>query len=347
MEINSFQKNITLSICVISHNQRNALKRCVDSIIAQNIPFEYEVLISDDASSDGSFELARTYAERYPQVHAYVCNTDNYNPSNKSSRSGWNRCNALKHARGKYIAHIDGDDFLLPDSHIYEKQVRMLEKHPDCSCCMANDYTLVYGEDISTLRIRHAEVFKTGDLLKNEDYIKNYFRESHCFVYRRNTDVNPVDLLGGYYVDNCITAFYLQFGDVVCLQDAGYVYVQYKTSVWHDYEKSNDYKILGCPALFNSFLIPKWKPVYWSSPNYLSMMRVVVESAMKCETMTESTLKWMQGFNSYLYNSFNRSLSFFDRVHLKILWILLSIMRKARSRHAIFPLPWRLIDKLL
>ena len=43
-----------LSIVVISHNQREQLKRCIDSILAQKIPFEYEVLISDDASNDGS-----------------------------------------------------------------------------------------------------------------------------------------------------------------------------------------------------------------------------------------------------------------------------------------------------
>ena len=336
-----------LSIIVISHNQHEQLKRCLDSILAQKIPFEYEILISDDASNDGSYELAKEYELHYPVIHAYMVNTDDYNPSNKSSRSGWNRCNALKYARGKYIAHIDGDDFLLPESRIYEKQVMMLELHPDCSCCMANDYTIEDGEDISTLKIRHAEIFNTGYLLKNEEYIKNYFRESHCFVYRRNINVNPINLLGGYYVDNCITAFYMQFGDVVCLQDAGYVYVQYKTSVWHDYEKSNDYKILSCPALFNSFLVPKWKPVYWSSPKNLLMIRVVVESALNNETMTESTMKWMRGFNSYLYNSFNRSLSYFDRMHLQMLWIILSIMRKVKSRYVLFPMPWRLIDKLL
>ena len=347
MEIKSSQVNIILSICVISHNQRDALKRCMDSIIAQNIPFEYEVIISDDVSTDGSHELARTYAKKYPHVHVYSCNTDDYNPSNKSSRSGWNRCNALKYARGKYIAHIDGDDFLQADSHIYEKQVALLEQHPECSCCMANDYSMEDGNEISTIKLRHTDIFTTGYVLKNEEYIRNYFRESHCYVYRRNPDVSPIELLGGYYVDNCITAFYLQYGDIICLQDAGYVYVQYKTSVWHDYEKSNDYKILGCPALYNSFLIPKWKPIYWGSPKYLLMMRVVVESALHKEIITEPTIKWMRGYKSFLYGAFIRPLSCIDKIHLLILWLLLSMMQKMKRRYPSWPLHWKLLDKML
>ena len=114
--------SVLLSIIAISHNQRELLKRCIDSILAQSIPFEYEVLISDDASSDGSYELAQEYAERYPLIHAFSCNTDDFDPSNKSFRSGINRCNALKHAKGKYVAHIDCDDFLLSYSRIYEKE---------------------------------------------------------------------------------------------------------------------------------------------------------------------------------------------------------------------------------
>ena len=50
-----------LSIIVISHNQKNELKRCVDSVLAQNIPFEYEIILSDDRSDDGTFELAKEY----------------------------------------------------------------------------------------------------------------------------------------------------------------------------------------------------------------------------------------------------------------------------------------------
>lgn len=338
---------VLLSIIVISHNQREQLKRCVDSILAQLIPFEYEVLISDDASNDGSYELAKEYERRYPVIHAFTVNTDDFNPSNKSFRSGINRCNALKHAKGKYVAHIDGDDFLLANSRIYEKQVDLLEQYPEFSCCMANDYIMVEGEDTSTIQIRHPETFDTGYILRKENYIRNYFRESHCFIYRRELRVNPVEILGGYYVDNCITAFYLQFGDIVCLEDAGYVYVQYEHSIWHGYLETNDHKVLGCPALFCSGLMPIWKPVYWSNPRNLAMIRNVVSSALKGDRMTEMTQKWMSGFDYYLFHAFNRPLTIIDRLHLYALWLLLGVMRRVKRKHPSWPEPWRLLDKLL
>ncbi len=335
-----------LSILVISHNQREQLKRCLDSILTQNIPFEYEILISDDASNDGSYELAQEYAKQYDFIYSYSCDTNSMNPSNNSSRSGYNRCNAYQYAKGKYIAHVDGDDFFISGTHVYEKQVDLLEKHPECSCCMANDYNLLEEEDESKVVFRHGEHFVTGQILKPEDYLQNHFRESPCFVYRRSTNCSPIEMLGGYYVDNAATAFYLQFGDIVCLDEAGYVYVQYPKSIWNGYS-INDRKILGNAALFNAFLLPKWKPVYWQSLRYIAKIKEVVEMAMREERVSEETKKWMSGMDSWLYQAFNRDLTFFDKCHLRLLHFLLGMMRRMKRKHPSWPQPWRLLGKLL
>ena len=212
---------------------------------------------------------------------------------------------------------------------------------------MANDYTLIDGDGLEAITIRHPEPFDTGQILKKEDYIRNYFRESHCFVYRRNDTVNPIDLLGGYYVDNCITAFYVQFGDIVCLNDVGYVYVQYSTSIWHDYMKTNDYIVLSCPALFCAGLIPALKPIYWSHVRHLSRMKEVVEVAIEEKPMTESTLRWMSRFDYYLFHAFNRKLRCWDKIHLESIKLLLGIMKRIKRRHPRVPVLWRLLDAIL
>lgn len=80
-----------LSIIVISHNQKEQLRRCLDSILAQLIPFEHEIIVSDDASNDGTWELAQEYASQYPQIRAYSCDASNFNPITPSDRAGWNR----------------------------------------------------------------------------------------------------------------------------------------------------------------------------------------------------------------------------------------------------------------
>ena len=318
-----------LSIIVISHNQKEQLRRCLNSIIAQSIPFEHEIIVSDDASNDGSWELAQEYASQYPQIKAYSCDAGSFNPITPSDRAGWNRSNGYKHATGKYLAHIDGDDFLLPDSHIYEKQVELLEKNPDCSCCMANDYRLTDGEDISKAKLLHNEHFSTGEILPSEIYIKNYFRESHCFVFRRNKDVDPVELYGGYYDDTMITDHYIQFGDIVCLDDAGYIYVKYKSSLWQNNIKTQDY-IVFAHAIYIGMLIPKWKYVFLSSRKHLYSILDVVRLVQSGHRLRDDNLHWVQNFDSYIYHAFNRELNIIDRLHLSFVSVYLKLLIKFR-----------------
>lgn len=332
-----------LSIIVISHNKRDLLKRCIDSILEQYIPFEYEIIISDDASSDGSWELALEYQSRYSGIKAYQCNTDDYNPANRSERSGWNRCNGYKHATGKYIAHIDGDDFLLKGTDIYKKQVELLESHPECSCCMANDHVLKDGDDLSRSILKHKECFETGQILSSEKYIRKYFRESHCFVYRRNSDVDPVKLYGGYYVDTMITDHHLQFGNIVCLNDAGYVYVQYNASIWNENRKSQDHKVLT-HALYIPLLIPKWKYEFLSDRRHLKRLLNVVKLAISKYKLKEENLKWISRFDRYLYSVFNRDLKFSDKMHLAALYILLGTLIVFQPS---IKFPYKLLNKML
>lgn len=333
---------MVLSIIVISHNQKEKLERCVNSIIAQDIPFEHEIIISDDASEDGTWELAQVLAANYPFINAYQCDTNHFNPITSPDRAGWNRCNGYQHATGKYIAHIDGDDFLLPDSHIYEKQVELLEKNPECSCCMANDYRLTDGEDISKVRLLHNENFHTGEILASETYIRRYFRESHCFVFRRNSVVNPVRLYGGFYDDTMITDHHLQYGDIVCLKDAGYVYVKYESSLWQDSVKSNDY-IVFAHALYIPFLIPKWIDAFYGSTYHHIQIYKVVRLALSRHQLKESNLRWINQFDVFLYHVFNRRLRLVDWLHLSFLLVYLKFLITFRLSNKAFSEVLRLL----
>lgn len=332
-----------LSIIIISHNQRDLLKRCIESVLAQNILLDYEIIISDDSSTDGSWELALKYSLEYHNIKVTQCNTDDYHPSNTSERSGWNRCNGYKIAIGKYIAHIDGDDYLKDGTNIYSKQIELLEKFQQCSCCMANDYVLKEGDDISKAVLKHKEHFKTGEILTSERYIKTIFRESHCFVYRRNSDVDPVNLYGGYYVDAMITDHHLQFGDIICLDDAGYVYVQYKKSIWNETITGQDYKLL-IHVLYIPLLIPKWHNSFLSSTKHLKKILKVVRLALSNYRVGEANLLWCSRFDRYLYHVFNRKLNIGDYLHLSVLYfyvVFLIIVKPSIN------FLYRLLDKML
>lgn len=332
-----------LSIIVISHNQREQLKRCLDSILAQSLPFEHEIIISDDASCDGTWEVAQNYASRYSQVRAYSCDTTNYHPANTSERCSWNKCNAYQYATGKYIAHVDGDDFFLEGKDIYKKQVELLEQNPSCSCCMANMYGLNENEDVSKIKIRHNEQFQTGEILSSEEYIRNHFRQFQCFVFRRNTEINPAKKLGGYYNDSIITAFHIQYGDIVCLNDAGYVLVRHKSSIWSKQIESGD-NVAITPALLVPSLIPKWKYIILSSPRHLSSILKVLRLVQSGHRLREGNLHRLQRLDWYLYHAFNRDLSYLDKIHLKFLSIYIRVLRKIKFD---FKLPYQLLSVLI
>ena len=330
-----------LSVIVISHNQKERLRRCLNSILAQSLPFEHEIIISDDASNDGTWELAQEYAYRHPEIRAYSCDTTEYHPANASDRCGWNKCNAYQHATGMYIAHVDGDDFFLEGKDIYKQQVELLEQHPNCSCCMANNYNLNEGEDVSKVTIRHHEGFQTGEILSAEEYIRNYFREFQCFVYRRNSVVDPIKEYGGYYDDALITAHHIQFGDIVCLNDAGYVYVHSESSIWSQQVKCHD-NVVFAHTIYVSILIPKWRYVFLSSPRHLNSLLNVVRLAQSGHRLREDNLLWVRRFDSYLYHTFNRSLSYRDTLYLAFLSIYIRVLKRIMPN---YKFPYQLLFK--
>lgn len=122
----SEDKYIKVSVCVVTYNQRDYIEECLDSLLSQEVDFNFEIIVGDDASTDGTAEKIQEYADRYPGV-VY--------PRLKKSNvgAGLNIADVYKSARGKYIAHLDGDDYALPGK--LQKQVNALESNPSCVIC--------------------------------------------------------------------------------------------------------------------------------------------------------------------------------------------------------------------
>ncbi len=110
-----------VSVIMGIYNCESTLADAVESIIAQTYT-EWELILCDDCSSDGTYALALSYAEKYPEKIILL-----RNEKNSKLAFTLNRC--LEAATGKYIARMDGDDKCLPER--FEKQLEFLEAHPD------------------------------------------------------------------------------------------------------------------------------------------------------------------------------------------------------------------------
>ncbi len=127
---------IMVSICCVAYNQEQYIRQTLDSFLAQKTNFSYEIIISDDASTDHTADIIRQYEQKYPEIIKPVYYTKNI----YSQGINPDKLNYAK-AVGKYIAFCEGDDYWIDDYKL-QKQVDYMESHPDCTFCFTNAYFL-------------------------------------------------------------------------------------------------------------------------------------------------------------------------------------------------------------
>ena len=96
--------SLRLSIIVPVYNVANYLSKCLDSLLAQDLPQdEYEIIVVNDGSTDNSNEIAQQYAEKYANI--ILINQENQGLSSA-------RNTGIANARGEYVQFVDSDDYL-------------------------------------------------------------------------------------------------------------------------------------------------------------------------------------------------------------------------------------------
>jgi glycosyltransferase involved in cell wall biosynthesis len=117
-------KDPKVSVCVVTYNQVKYIGQCLQSILDQKTDFEFEIIVGDDASTDGTTDVVREFAERYPENIIAVLHKENVGPAK-------NYFSVHNIAKGQYIAHLDGDDYCLPNK--LQVQSNLLDSDPKCN----------------------------------------------------------------------------------------------------------------------------------------------------------------------------------------------------------------------
>ncbi len=121
-----------VSVPIITYNQVNYIGEAIESVLAQKTSFQFEILVGDDFSTDGTREVILQYAEKYPDIIIPVLH-----PRNMGKNGLLNTLETYKLARGKYIASMDGDDYWTSPDKI-QKQADFLDRHEDFTICYHN-----------------------------------------------------------------------------------------------------------------------------------------------------------------------------------------------------------------
>lgn len=110
---------VEISVIICSYNHENYISFAIESVIKQCCNVSFEILVGDDCSTDNTRAILNEYYNRFPHLIRLV-----YPPKNIGATK--NLINLIKHANGKYVAILDGDDEWI-DTLKLQKQYNILE----------------------------------------------------------------------------------------------------------------------------------------------------------------------------------------------------------------------------
>lgn len=158
---------IIVSICCVTYNHAPYIRQCLDGFLMQKTDFKYEIIIHDDCSTDGTTDIVKEYADKYPElIVPIIQHTNQYQNGIKSILATF----VYPKVRGKYIALCEGDDYWI-DSLKLERQVSFLEESLTYVAVSENGYEIntVTGE------MQLFNKSKEHDLMIEEMIVKRRF----------------------------------------------------------------------------------------------------------------------------------------------------------------------------
>jgi glycosyltransferase involved in cell wall biosynthesis len=164
-----------LSICTITYNHGNYIRDALESFLSQNTNFDYEIIISDDCSTDNTLEIVESFALKYPGKFRIMRHEKNVGmiPNFKE---------AIDACTGKYVAICEGDDYWTEPNKL-QRQVDILESHPEYSICFHKARLLFDGVqpfDFGDINLTTKTVSSFADLVNGN------FIHTPTVVYRNH-----------------------------------------------------------------------------------------------------------------------------------------------------------------
>jgi glycosyltransferase involved in cell wall biosynthesis len=113
-----------LSVAIITFNHAEFIAKALDSVLMQLTSFDYEIIVGDDCSTDGTREIIQTYQQRWPAKITTVFREKNVGMMRNFKET-------VEQCTGNYIALLEGDDYWT-DLNKLQLQAEYLDGHPNC-----------------------------------------------------------------------------------------------------------------------------------------------------------------------------------------------------------------------
>lgn len=177
---------LKLSVIVPVYNLQDYIAECLDSLIQQEVAFDYEIVVANDCSTDKSLSIVQAYKAKHPALVKLINNRTN-------QRLAKNMQLLLEHAKGDYIAYMDGDDMALPGK--LQAQVSHLDTNPNCG--MVYHEAAIFDSDTNKNLGFYSKDYYNRPYIPEKatiEHIVKYgsFFQASTLMFRRHKHLNKV-----------------------------------------------------------------------------------------------------------------------------------------------------------
>ncbi len=230
------EADIKLSVICLTYNHEKFIGQALEGFVKQKTNFPFEVIVHDDASTDGTADIIRQYQQQYPHIIKPIFQSENQWKQGKTLSKTF----VYPKIRGKYVAFNEGDDYWT-DEHKLQKQVDFLEQNPYFSICF-HPVKVIWEDGSQEDSVFPTKKIRFGKtVLTLQDLLKRNFIQTNSAVYRwrfSNQDYSdiPDNIIPGDYFINLLHA---QRGNIKYMPDIMSVYRRHSGGVWHGVNHSD------------------------------------------------------------------------------------------------------------
>jgi len=219
--------NVKVSILCIVYNHVKFIRHALDGLVMQKTNFPFEVIVHDDASTDGTTDIIREYEQKYPDIIKPIYQTENQ----------WQRGVKIgqkfifPRIRGKYVTMNEADDYYIDENKL-QKQVDFLDSHPECSMCF-HPVKVIWDDNREPEKIfPSADYIWHKKILTLQDLLKHNFIQTNSVMYRWydvSTEWPKCSILPADYMLHLLHA---QYGKIGFIPDVMSVYRRNAGGIW-------------------------------------------------------------------------------------------------------------------
>jgi glycosyltransferase involved in cell wall biosynthesis len=217
-----------VTIQCLAYNHQNYIKDAIEGFLSQETNFPFEIIIHDDASTDGTAKIIKVYEKKYSKIIKAIYQKENKFQAGKRNEIG---DTIYEQTKGKYIALCEGDDYWIDESKL---QIQIDEMNKDdnihlcfhtakrIDCLSDNDEIIIGKYDDKTSIIpfefiltRPSGMIPTGSMIYTKEIKKKLieFTKSNPYLEQADTIIQIIAASkgGSIYIDKTMSVYRYRF----------------------------------------------------------------------------------------------------------------------------------------